>query len=136
MYNRSSGAAIAWLLLSIIFALFFASIAFSFYRQLLDPNTFRAARAPSDQIRLDALRHQEQPFGAGYMPYPGFNEYAPPPGPPPGTSSTAPPYEDGRLPGYGGEFTGIDKDDKKDADKISEDPFMDAQYTGGREPSA
>lgn len=126
-FNRMSFSTIAWLILGILFALFFASSAYSFYRQLLDPNTFRAPRAPSDQVRLDALRHQQQqPYGGGYMPYPGFNNYAPPPGPPPGMGGYAvPPYESGRLPGYGTEFAAKDVGDEKDGDKIGGDPFTD-----------
>jgi len=135
LYNRASASTIAWLLLSMIFALFFASIAFSFYRQLLDPNTFRAPRAPSDLVRLDALRHQQEPYGGGYMPYPGFHNatnYAPPPGPPPlGLGGyNAPPYEDRELPGYGVDFAAKDMGDEKDGDTKGGDPFMDAQHTG------
>ena len=77
------------------------------------------------------------------MPYPGFNNaststsnYAPPPGPPPGMNGyNAPPYEDGRLPGYGVDFPA--KDMGNDTDKKGGDPFMDAQETGleGRKSS-
>jgi hypothetical protein len=128
-----SFSTIAWLILAIIFTLFFASTAYSFYRQLLDPNTFRAPRAPSDQVRLNALRQQQQPYGGGYMPYPGFNNYAPPPGPPPAMAGySVPPYEGGRLPGYGSEFAPRDMGDEKSEDqKGSADPFADTQQQHG-----
>ncbi|KIJ28277.1 hypothetical protein M422DRAFT_784591, partial [Sphaerobolus stellatus SS14] len=47
-FSRMSISTIAWLIFATLFALFFASIAYSFYRQLLDPSFFRA-QAPSDQ---------------------------------------------------------------------------------------
>lgn len=133
-----SFSTIAWLILGLLFTMFFASAVYSFYRQLLDPNTFRAPRAPSDQVRLDALRHQQQqPYGGGYMPYPGFNNnvpvYAPPAGPPPAAAGyNVPPYEDGRLPGYGTETPAKDMGDEKSGDqKGGDDPFMDAPQHRG-----
>ncbi|KAF8508155.1 hypothetical protein JB92DRAFT_2954257 [Gautieria morchelliformis] len=138
IYNRMSFSTIAWLILPTLFALFFASVAYSFYRQLLDPNSFRAPRAPSDQVRLEALRTQQQPYGGGYMPYPGFNSvpnYGPPPGPPPPQAMggyNVPPYEDGQLPGYASEFPAKDVGEEKDADQKGGDPFMDAQHAGLR----
>ncbi|KAF8586940.1 hypothetical protein K439DRAFT_1631240 [Ramaria rubella] len=129
-YNRMSFSTIAWLILVLILSTFFASTAYSFYRQLLDPNTFRAPRAPSDQVRLEALR--PQPYGSGYLFPPRNNAptYAPPPGPPPGAGGYAPPYEGGRLPEYGSEFAAKSMGDEKEGEKKGEDPFLDAQHTG------
>jgi len=127
-FSRTSISVIAWLILVGLLSFFFASIAYSFYRQLLDPQAFRA-QAPSDHVRLQALnqsygRPQEQygyapsqqPYGGAYgggnNPYPSF---APPPGPPPG----APPYEPGKLPEYGAD--GISRDipgDEKDRNRF------------------
>jgi len=129
-YNRSSFSTIAWLILAVLLTLFFASTAYAFYRQLLDPMSFRA---PSDQVRLESMRGQ--PYGGGYVPYPGFNAgpapgYAPPPGaPPPGFAGyAAPAYEPGKLPGYGSEgghgAKGMDSDEK------DPDAFADAQRFG------
>jgi len=134
-YSRSSLSVILWLLFAALSALFFASIAYSFYRQLLDPTFFRAQSrmAPSDQVRLEAYGTRydmppQQGYGGGYNPYPSF---APPPGPPPNQSQSqfAPAYEATKLPGYGegvGKNVGEDKEDPfKDG---NEDPFTD----GGR----
>jgi hypothetical protein len=131
-YSRDSFSTIAWLILAILLTLFFASTAYSFYRQLLDPTSFRAPRAPSDQVRLEHMHGQ--PYGGGYTPYPGFNaapRYAPPPGaPPPGFGGyAAPPYEGGKLPGYASDLghggKDLDGDDKKDPDA-----FMEPQHFG------
>lgn len=132
IWNRSSFSTIAWLLVAALLALFYASIAYSFYRQLLDP-TF--ARAPSDQVRLAALQGRGAPYGGGHVPYPGFNNnvptYAPPAGAPPGFGTSAPPYEGGRLPGYGSDFAPRDGYEKeKDGD-----PFSDSQQHLGAGPS-
>lgn len=133
MFNRRSFSTIVLLILAIPFTIFFASTAYAFYRQLLDPNSFRAPRAPSDQVRLAAL-HSNQPYGGGYVPYPGFNaapNYAPPAGaPPPGFGAyAAPPYEGAKLPGYSTEF---DKDSADD-DKKDPEAFARAQHAGPSE---
>jgi len=128
-YPRTSVSTIIWLLLALVLSLFFASTAYAFYRQLLDPTFNRAQRAPSNQVRLDAMNHQ--PYGGGYSPYPGFNpaqSYAPPAGPPPGLGGySAPPYEAGKLPGYGAEFAPRDVGDEKEKNA---DPFVDSQHFG------
>lgn len=132
LFNHDSFAVIVWLLLATLLAVLFASIAYSHYRQVLDPNSSRA-QVRSDQVRLDNLRYdhygdqddyEPQGYGRGQIPYPTF---APPPGPPPGfegnTSSNIPPYEGNKLPGYG-------TDSRDDFGDIKEkpnagDPFSD-----------
>ncbi|KAF8523680.1 hypothetical protein BU17DRAFT_63614 [Hysterangium stoloniferum] len=158
-FSRNSISTIAWFILGGLLSLFFASIAYSFYRQLLDPLAFRA-QAPSDQVRLQAFNrpygYQEQygyappqqPYGGAYAaptqaygggnhPYPSF---APPPGPPPG----APPYEAGKLPGYGADVNSRDVplEDEKDRNRFKDggleetggerDPFADGDNSGKR----
>ena len=78
-YYRLSFSTIVWLILMTLVAIFFTSMAYAFYCQLLDPNSFHAPRAPSDQVHL-AMLHSNQPYGGGYILYPGFNaapNYAP-----------------------------------------------------------
>lgn len=149
-FSRNSISTIVWLIIGTIVALFFASLAYSFYRQLLDPLAFRA-QAPSDQVRLEALRrpyaqgqygYASEPlhggaYGGGLNPYPAF---APPLGPPPG----APPYESAKLPGYGADDASraILDGDKKDGDPFNDggleerggerDPFSDGENAGKR----
>lgn len=105
----------------------FCSIAFAYYRQLLDPTSAaNAFRSPSNQARAEGAfpAHYNQAYGAsvpnlgyGYnMPYAGGpppSQFAPPPGPPP-----APAYEN---KGYG---VGLDGQDKS-RDNKNENPFAD-----------
>ncbi|EJD51822.1 hypothetical protein AURDEDRAFT_111420 [Auricularia subglabra TFB-10046 SS5] len=85
--NRNIFADFAWLIVSTILSLLFASIVFAYYRQLLDPASMAYPRAPSDQIRMQA-----------------FQGYPAPAGPPPGRGYAAedyvPPYDPHKLPGY------------------------------------
>lgn len=112
----------------------FASIAYSHYRQVLDPG-FSRAQAPSNQVRLDTLRYDHygeqedydpRGYGGGQIPYPTF---APPPGPPPGLSGNAsttniPAYDGGKLPGYNADSReGFG--DFKEKPKDNNDPFSD-----------
>ncbi|KZV80248.1 hypothetical protein EXIGLDRAFT_845716 [Exidia glandulosa HHB12029] len=99
--NRNIFADFAWLIVSSILALLFASIVFAFYRQLLDPASMAYPRAPSDQVRM-------QTFGA----------YPPPAGAPrPYNEDYVPPYDPHKLPGYDaqGRATPEEKDEPKQA---------------------
>lgn len=122
-YSNGNFSVIAWLIVATLIALFLASVAFAFHRQLLDPLSSRS-QAPSDQVRLQNLGNQPaygneyaydppQGYGGGYIPYPSF---APPPGPPP-AANYAPPYEGTKLPGYGADGGAREMNDDK------EDPF-------------
>jgi len=98
-------------------SILFASIAFGYYRQLLDPTSpANFLRAPSNQVRMGLY---PAPYSPSYahpagMPNLGYN-YPPPPGAPHDRDEGfVPPYDDAKLPGYG---AGIGRDDKLDQDK-------------------
>ncbi|PSS34217.1 hypothetical protein PHLCEN_2v1727 [Hermanssonia centrifuga] len=99
-------------------AFFFVSIAYTYYRQVLDPTSVaNAARAPSAQHRIVANQYDTpaypQHYNPPYLPYnPPAPIYAPPPGPPPSVGKP-PAYEGGEADGY------LDGKDK------AEDPFAD-----------
>jgi len=97
-WSRDSFSDIAWLLVGLVLTLLFSSIAFSFYRQLLDP---------SIHVTRPSARNQN-PYAQDNVPLQTFRPtYNPPPGAPPvqreadRDSMYAPPYEEGKLPGYG-----------------------------------
>jgi len=100
-WNRESWAEIVSLLFTLFLAGLFTSVAFSYYRQVLDPSSVANARPT---VRVDGYpSHYNPPYGsnAGYgynIPYPGgqYQPYAPPQGPPP------PLDDDGKPPGYTG----------------------------------
>lgn len=127
-FDRDSwGEPLAFLFTSVC-AVFFAAIAFSYYRQVLDPSSpANASRAP--QARAGNFpSHYNPPYDAnaygapyGGQPYFGQPRYAPPPGPPPrGDDPFVPPYE-GKPPGYlGGDTKGYGSDDDS-----KDDPFAD-----------
>ncbi|TDL27908.1 hypothetical protein BD410DRAFT_761125 [Rickenella mellea] len=126
-WSRDSFSEIAWFLGSMLFSFFFASIAFAYYRQVLDPaSPANASRAPSNQVRRELgiqPTHYAPPYGgySGSLPELSYGApaFAPPPGPPPAEfdESTKPPgYSNGKSGGY--EFGGTPEDDKKD-------PFAD-----------
>lgn len=98
-------------------------IAFSYYRQLLDPTSpANALRAPSNQVRMGAFPahytppynpHGAPPPGPGY-PYPVSGQYA--------HEDYVPPYgDDGKPPGYGAGAGGPAYAEKGARD----DPFAD-----------
>jgi len=147
-WDRASWSEIvAFLIISLLAALFTA-LAFSYYRQLLDPTSVaNASRAPSNQVRMGAYpSHYTQPYNASVpnlaynygnnsgsytgQPYYGQQQYAPPAGAPLGHDDPfAPPYE-GKPPGYvGGDGKGYGDGDDKD----SKDPFSDFDGQGPRE---
>lgn len=100
-----------------VLALMFTSVAFGYYRQLIDPSSpANAFRAPSNQVRMDIFPSSyNPPYDPGYQP-----SYAPAYAPPAGS-----PPSDSKPPEYsyaGGDYLGhgIDKHDKKE-----NDPFAD-----------
>jgi hypothetical protein len=100
-----------------VLALLFTSVAFGYYRQVIDPSSpANALRAPSNQVRMDIFpSNYNPPYDPGYQPA-YAPAYAPPAGSPP--SDSKPPeysYAGGDYLGHG-----IDKDDKKE-----NDPFAD-----------
>lgn len=102
----------------IVLAAFFCTIAFAYYKQLLNPTFGRSqARAPSQQFdnaNATFPAHYNPPYLAYNAPPQGG--FAPPPGPPPagGYDASKPPtYEGPGIPGYG------ENKDNKD------DPFAD-----------
>jgi hypothetical protein len=121
-WNHDSFSEIVSVLIEIVLGTLFSLIAFSYYRQLLDPTSpANAMRAPSNQARtgFGFPQRYNPPYnggmdgmgGQGYggsYPYPVSGQYAPPPGPPPtkgGDDAFVPPYDheqdrDGKLPGY------------------------------------
>jgi len=114
-WSHATFSDIAWLIFSTICSLVFASLAFSYYRQLLDPMSGVARTRPQDNnVPLDTFRNYGQ-----------YNEYAQGTGLPynAGRSSPrpaseyAPPYEASKLPGYGGGYA-EDTDPEK---KVSDD---------------
>lgn len=132
-----------------VLGLLFSVIAFSYYRQLLDPTSpANTSRAPSNQARMGAFpSHYNPPYNAsvpnlpyGYnagpytgQPYSGapyqHQQYAPPAGPPPDHDDPfAPPY-DGKPPGYiGRDGKGFENDGKD-----NKDPFADFDGPSARE---
>ncbi|KAH7106862.1 hypothetical protein BKA62DRAFT_685317 [Auriculariales sp. MPI-PUGE-AT-0066] len=87
LVNRQIVADFAWLIVTTILALLFASVVFSFYRQLLDPSM---SRAPSDQFRMQTYNVYPAPAG----PY-GASGYAQ-------SQNHVPPYDPAKLPEYDG----------------------------------
>ncbi|KAH8112803.1 hypothetical protein DFH11DRAFT_1604030 [Phellopilus nigrolimitatus] len=131
-WSHDSFSEIAWFIVAGLLSLLFASIAFAYYRQMLDPTSVvNATRAPVGQ----APKHYNPPyvgggFGFGGAPYGqgmGAGGYAPPPGPPPAQSQAyVPQYDPAKLPEYesGGYLEA--RDDKKGDDlKGGADPFAD-----------
>jgi len=98
LFNHNVFADFAWLFVSTILSLMFSAVAFSFYRQLLDPASTLVARQQAERIPL------------GAYPPAQFN-YPPPSGPAPNQPDYVPPYP-GKLPGYdfGEQELGPEKD--------------------------
>ncbi|KAJ3490613.1 hypothetical protein NLI96_g1300 [Meripilus lineatus] len=133
-WNHDSLSEIVALIIEIVLAAFFVTMAFSYYRQLLDPTVSRS-KAPSSQhqARTETFpTHYNPPYLSYDAPPGGF---APPPGPPPQAQrSAAPPYgygvgdEDTKsLPPYDHDHDGMifGKDTKDDKDRDHDDPFED-----------
>ncbi|WVW80839.1 hypothetical protein I302_102828 [Kwoniella bestiolae CBS 10118] len=83
-WDRGTWSVFAWLFLSLLISLLFASILLSYYRQLLDPSSIRS--------RTRVIQNQNQ--NQSFQMQPGYY-YPPPPGPPGQGASQAwmvPPY--------------------------------------------
>ena len=136
-WDRGSWSEIIAFIATTLLAALFTSIAFAYYRQLLDPTgPHNFSRAPASAIRTEIYpTHYAPPYPGGPAPYPTYGQptpshapysaypaYGPPPGPPP--AETKPPgYE-----GYG--WTGNNDDNK------TRNPFDDtaAPPAGGSNP--
>jgi len=130
---------VAFLILSLL-SIFFSAVAFSYWRQLLDPaSPANSARAPPSQVRMDGFpTHYNPPYSNNYagdqsfapnLPYQpyaaergyGFSERDDP---------FAPPYNaDSKPPGYTG--AGTDGDFK--GEYKSGDPFSDSDGSNSRD---
>ncbi|KAK4688613.1 hypothetical protein P7C73_g1501, partial [Tremellales sp. Uapishka_1] len=87
-WQRGTWSLIAWLIITTILALVFASIALAYYRQLLDPSSVRQRVT----VHNNSQAFPMQPQGGFYPPPPQQNWMVPPyPGPPAG----APPPPEG-----------------------------------------
>jgi len=140
-WSHDSFSEIAWFIVTAVCSLLFASVAFSYYRQMLDPTSpANASRAPSAQARAAMYpEHYSPPYAGdgGFGAYGrggagAVGQYAPPPGPPPAASSTAyvPEYDPVKLPEYDskdGYAAGAHGDDKDG------DPFADFTREGHAE---
>lgn len=121
-------------------SLLFASITFSYYRQMLDPSSV----VNSSRARGGAQpQHYNPPYAAGpysfayggggagapYGAGAGAGGYAPPPGPPPAQSQAfVPQYDAAKLPEYEqGGYLGHGAGDAKGDDDLKGgvDPFSD-----------
>lgn len=153
-WNHDSWSDVIGMLITLVLAIFFTVIAWSYYRQVLDPNSVaNRARAPINNAgNFNNNSHYTPPYNAsvpnlgyGYnMPYaggpppgaPGYGQpygaypaYAPPAGPPPGQTGFD--ADDAKPPGYtgadgkaGGGYT----EDKKE----DENPFSDFSSESNR----
>lgn len=142
-WNHDSWSEIGWFIVSSIMALLFASVAFSYYRQMLDPasvvNSSRTIPPQNYQPPyVGSYAYGNAPYGSGNLAgsnvnFGGASGYAPPAGPPPGFEATA--YDSTKLPDYErGGYLGADGDKKDDDLKGGEDPFAD--FEGQRNAEA
>ncbi|THH04075.1 hypothetical protein EW145_g5792 [Phellinidium pouzarii] len=126
-WSHDSFSEIAWFIVAGIASLLFASITFSYYRQMLDPTSVvNATRAPVGQMP----EHYNPPYANGAFGYDvgvGAGGYAPPPGPPPAQSvAYVPQYDSAKLPEYErGGYLDASDDKKGDDLKGGTDPFAD-----------
>ncbi|EPQ50772.1 hypothetical protein GLOTRDRAFT_141288 [Gloeophyllum trabeum ATCC 11539] len=126
-WSHDSWGDIIALIIEIVLAALFCSVAFAFYRQLIDPTSpANTSRAPSNQYRAAGAgypQHYNPPYN-GSMPDLAYNapygQYAPPPGPPP----NAPPYDTHGPPGYGVGM-GDSKVELGPEKDVKDDPFAD-----------
>jgi hypothetical protein len=99
-WDRDSWSDIISFLLLTFVAAFFASVAFAYFRQVLDPTSpANALRGPT-QHRMGAFpSHYNPPYNPNYGRGPGYS-YPAPQGPPPNQEDAfVPPYES-KPPGY------------------------------------
>ncbi|KAF4613172.1 hypothetical protein D9613_010897 [Agrocybe pediades] len=102
-YNRGSWSSIISFLIITFLAAFFAMVAFSYLRQVLDPShPGNVIRGPN-QHRMDNFpSHYNPPYNPTNVPYAPPYSYPAPPGPPPPPQNADPfmtPYES-KPPGY------------------------------------
>ncbi|KAL4248613.1 hypothetical protein ABKN59_004368 [Abortiporus biennis] len=141
-WSHDSANEIISLIFEIILGGFIIAIAFSYYRQLLDPLLGRVKTpAPINQTFADAAYNNGYPshYNPPYLAYePGSGPYAPPPGPPPDAGygvGMGMGGNDSKPPGYeiGGFDMGTDgKRDVKNAHGDDDDPFADFEGQGGK----
>ncbi|KAF6745936.1 hypothetical protein DFP72DRAFT_779223, partial [Ephemerocybe angulata] len=122
-WNRGSWSEIISFLCTSFLAAMFASIAFGFYRQVLDPSSVANAwRAPATARNDTFPSHYAPPYVGGQQypntapPYAGYssnNYWVPPPGgPPPVNDASKPPGYEGW--GYGAGANAAPPPDNKD----------------------
>jgi hypothetical protein len=131
-WSHDSFSEIVSLIIIIILGILFSALAFSYYRQLLDP-TANAFRAPSNQVRMgDYPSRYNAPYDST-VPTLGYNyprRYTAAPVGEERDEAFVPPYEsDGaKLPGYGVGVGGARGLEDKSDDKA--DPFSDFDGLG------
>ncbi|KAL0573538.1 hypothetical protein V5O48_008424 [Marasmius crinis-equi] len=128
-WDHDSWAEIVQLIILLILAALWSSIAFSYYRQVLDPTSpANVSRVPAPQ---QWASHYNPPYSSnnGFnQPYYGQQSYGPPPGPPPQQQFAPPP---GPPPNVGGakspEYLGADghAGGMYGQDKKPDNPFAD-----------
>ncbi|KAF9045279.1 hypothetical protein BJ165DRAFT_1476496 [Panaeolus papilionaceus] len=122
-WDRGSWSEILSFLIISLLAVLLASIAFNYFRQVLDPTSPANVSREPRQERMDAYPSHYNPPYNPFAPPPNqpYYPYPPPAGPPPGQNTDAfiPPY-DNKPPGYvrGDEYKGgygdMNKDDHDD----------------------
>jgi hypothetical protein len=126
-WSNDSTNEIIWLFISGFYSFILSSIAFAYYRQLVDPHS--AVNSARDFPSTQPL-HYNPPYesSSANLPELGYNaRYAPPAGPPP-DSAHEEEFDHNKLPpGYGVGLGGDVKDtkDSKYDDPDAKDPFTD-----------
>jgi len=130
-WKQDSVSSIIAFIVEIFLALLFVSIAFAYYRQVIDPTS------PVNATRPSRPGFAPQNYNPPYEP----QYYPPPPGVPPAPydQGFVPPYDANKPPGYGDAKYEGDADYKRSDDRNStykEDPFDDfdngSSYGHGR----
>jgi len=137
-WSHDSSSEIISLILEMILAAFFVSIAWAYYRQLSDPISTRTKVKTPGHLEADFPSH----YTPSYLGYDsnvnvaggGERSYSPPAGPPPGFDQHDRDldlgHDDIKPPGYSmGEYDGYAKDIKDGKD----DPFSDFERAGSSE---
>ncbi|CAL1709740.1 unnamed protein product [Somion occarium] len=116
-WSHDSVNEIISLIIEIVLAVFFVTISYAYYRQLLNPTLGRSkVQAPSQQFDSGYPSHYNPPYLNYDAPMAG--SYAPPPGPPPPAGGYAPGYDAMKPPAYSG--SGM-----PDYGESKDDPFSD-----------
>lgn len=138
-WSRESFSEIIWLFVASILAFLFASVAYSYYRQLLDPTSVaNMERRPNAATHAVPPAHYAPPYaggyggqyGGGYGGYEGYGQgpYAPPRGPPP-----MPVYDGAKLPEYDGNGIGGPEKERDLKDPFGDDERRDARGESSRD---